>query len=132
MIRLDPKSYIFTFKKKTWKIFVSRIRDFEKNHKIFFCKCFFKSRVQSIGNCLICLDPKSCIFIFCFEKTLEIFLSCVRDLANYEIFFLRMVSKSGVQSIGNCFICLDPKSYIFFLYFCVARQGHRENHKIFL
>ena len=30
----------------------------------------FKSRVQSIGNCLICLDPKSCNIIF-FSKKLD-------------------------------------------------------------
>ena len=34
----------------------------------------FKSGVQSIGNFLICLDPKSCIFIF-FSKNLENFCS---------------------------------------------------------
>ena len=70
-----------------------------------------KSGVQSIGNCLICLDPKSCIFTF-LEEALKIFVSHFRDLKNknYKISFLKMVFKSGVQSIGNCSICLDSKS----------------------
>ena len=142
----------------------------------------FESGVLSIGNCLICLDPKSCIFIFFFKKLGNFFVSRVRDLKkksqniflkngfqkwgaidrklfdsprskilhfhffqknfenfcvtrwglrkkNHKIFFWKMVFKSGVQSIGNFLICLDPKSCIFIFFsknlenFCSARWG---------
>jgi len=70
-----PRSKIlfFHFFQKNLENFcVTRWGLWKKNHRIFFWKMFFKSGVQSIGNCLICLDPKSCIFIF-FSKNLENF-----------------------------------------------------------
>jgi len=110
----SPRSKIlhFHFFQKNFENFcVTRWGLRKKNHKIFFWKMVFKSGVQSIGNFLICLDPKSCIFIF-FSKNLENFCSARWGLRkkNHKIFFWKMVFKSRVQSIGNCLICLDPKS----------------------
>ena len=84
----------------------------KKNHKIFFLKMFFISRVQSIGNYLICLDPKSYIFIFFSKKLWNFFVLRVRDFEKKitKYFFWKMVFKSRVQSIRNCMIRLDPKS----------------------
>ena len=44
---------------KLRKIFVSCVGDLEKKSQNIFLKMVFKSEVQSIGNCLIRLYPKS-------------------------------------------------------------------------
>ena len=58
-----------------------------------------KSRVQSIGNCLICLDPKSCIFTF-FEK-LRKFLC--RASGTYLKFTVRHILKESSKIYSDFF-----------------------------
>ena len=67
-----PRSKIlhFHFFFRKLKFFCRASGTWKKNHKILFWKMVFKSRVQSIGNCLICLDPKSCNFTF-FSRNLD-------------------------------------------------------------
>ena len=62
-----------------------------------------------MGNDLIRLDPIPWKILF-FSKILENFrVFLLRASKNFhKIFFWKMVFKSGVQSIGNDLICLDP------------------------
>ena len=62
-----------------------------------------------MGNDLIRLDPIPWKILF-FQKSLKIIeYFYLGPLKIFEkIFFWKMVFKSGVQSIGNDLICLDP------------------------
>ena len=61
------------------------------------------------GNDLIRLDPIPWKILF-FQKISKIFKVFLRWASEnfHKIFFWKMVFKSGVQSIGNDLICLDP------------------------
>ena len=89
---------------KNLEIFLSRIRDLRKKDKIFFWKMFFKSGVQSIGNFLICLDPKSCIFTF-FQKLWNFFVARqgLRK-KSHKIFYYRhtgLIGTAGANRDSN-------------------------------
>ena len=94
----SPRSKIlkFDFFQKTLKFLCRDLGPLKKNHKIFFWKMVFKSRVQSIGNDLIRLDPIpwKILFFLNLRKFLKYF--CVRPLKIFtKYFFEKWSSKVG-------------------------------------
>ena len=89
-----------------------------------FQKSVFERGVKTIGNYLICLDPRSCRQKF-FFKNLEIFGSGSPKFIR-KLFRKKKFSERGVKSTGNDLICQDTKPWkqLFFLnlavFFCAG------------
>ena len=80
-----------------------------------FQKSFFKRGVKTIGNYLICLDPRSCRQKFFFQKLKNFLVGFPRIYP--KIISKKKFSERGVKSTGNDLICQDTKPWkqLFFL-----------------